>query len=88
VNTVIFNLENSANRINFSENNIQDSFYYGNNRDKTRLGERSTMEDNTIRETLGNAEAVDGISAVIAQTHYGTNARTNTQRARAEYYTA
>ena len=44
---------------------IQNNFYYGYNRDKTRLGFRRTMERSTILETLGEQSKSDQLLATI-----------------------
>jgi hypothetical protein len=52
-------------------NNIPDNFYYGYNRDKTRLGNESTMGEHTLSTILGQGERGNR----IAQTFKAVNER-------------
>jgi hypothetical protein len=52
---------------------MQNNFYYGYNRDKTRLGFRRTMERSTIYETLGKQSQSDQLLAIIESGYTGTS---------------
>ena len=67
--------------------NNQNNFYYGYNRDKTRLGNRGTMEDDTIRKTLGKQSQGDGVYQTIKAGNKSGNAGCDSFEERALSFT-
>jgi len=62
----------AENNFNFTKNR----FYYGYNRDKTRLGNRGTMESSTLNSVVGKQPQRNGIQQTLNANHRSGSNRT------------